>query len=63
MLYSQARPLLKRALKIWVKTLGPEHPNVATVLENLAQLQRKTHQDAEADLTEKNAAKIRAMKR
>ena len=44
MQYSQARPLLKRALEIWVKTLGSEHPDVATGLENLAQLQRKTHQ-------------------
>jgi tetratricopeptide (TPR) repeat protein len=60
-LYSQARPLLKRALKIWVKTLGPEHPDVATGLENLAQLQRKTDQDEEAVLTERNAAKIRAI--
>jgi hypothetical protein len=63
MQYSQARALLKRALEIWVKTLGSEHPDVATCLENLAQLQRKTHQDKDADLTEKRAAKIRAMKR
>ena len=63
MIYSQAKPLLKHAFEIWVKTLGPEHPDVATGLENFAQLQRKTHQDEEAGLTEKKAAKIRAMKR
>ncbi len=61
MQYSQARPLLKRALKIWVSTLGSKHPNVATGLENLAQLQRKTRQDEEAEALEKRAAAIRAM--
>jgi len=61
--YAMARPLLKRAIEIWVKTLGSEHPDVATGLENLAQLQRKTRQDTEADMLEKRAARIRAIKR
>ena len=61
--YSEARPLVKRALKIWVDTLGPEHPDVATGLENLAQLHRKTHQEKEAKLLEDRATAIRAMHR
>jgi hypothetical protein len=35
-----ARPLLERALAIWEKVLGPEHPNVAAGLNNLALLLR-----------------------
>ena len=31
-----ARPLFERALAIYEKTLGPEHPNTATSLNNLA---------------------------
>jgi tetratricopeptide (TPR) repeat protein len=34
--YSLARPLLKRALAIREKVLGPEHPDTATSLNNLA---------------------------
>jgi tetratricopeptide (TPR) repeat protein len=34
--YSEARALLERALKIGEEALGPEHPDVATVLHNLA---------------------------
>ena len=63
MQYSQARPLLQRALEIWVNTLGSYHPDVATGLENLAQLQRKTRQDKEAESLEKRAAAIRTMQR
>jgi tetratricopeptide (TPR) repeat protein len=36
--YSEAEPLYQRALAIVVKTLGPEHPEVATCLNNLAAL-------------------------
>ncbi len=34
--YAQAEPRYKRALAIWDKALGPEHPNVAASLENRA---------------------------
>ncbi|MFZ1961914.1 MAG: tetratricopeptide repeat protein [Roseiarcus sp.] len=36
--YSQARPLFERALAICEKALGPEHPETATCLNNLAYL-------------------------
>jgi tetratricopeptide (TPR) repeat protein len=36
--YSAARPLLERALAIREKALGPEHPDTATSLNNLAWL-------------------------
>jgi tetratricopeptide (TPR) repeat protein len=36
--YAQAEPLYQRALAIDEKTLGPEHPEVATDLSNLAML-------------------------
>jgi tetratricopeptide (TPR) repeat protein len=37
---SEAEPLHQRALAIREKTLGPEHPHVATSLNNLAELYR-----------------------
>ncbi|MEE8254633.1 MAG: hypothetical protein V3S58_03385 [Nitrosomonadaceae bacterium] len=46
-----------------MNTLGSYHPDVATGLENLAQLQRKTRQDKEAESLEKRAAAIRTMQR
>ena len=36
--YAQAEPLYKRALAIKEKALGPDHPDVATSLNNLAEL-------------------------
>jgi tetratricopeptide (TPR) repeat protein len=36
--YAQARPLIERALAIREKALGPEHPDTATSLNNLARL-------------------------
>jgi tetratricopeptide (TPR) repeat protein len=36
--YAEAEPPLKRALAIYEKTLGPDHPSVATGLNNLASL-------------------------
>ncbi|UVJ44301.1 tetratricopeptide repeat protein [Pseudomonas sp. LS1212] len=37
-LYGDAEPLLERVLAIRMKALGPEHPDVATSLNNLAEL-------------------------
>ena len=34
--YAEAEPLYQRALAIWEKALGPDHPEVATSLNNLA---------------------------
>ena len=36
--YKEAEPLCKRALEIREKVLGPEHPDVAKQLNNLALL-------------------------
>ena len=36
--YEKALPLYKRALDISEKVLGPQHPSVATTLNNLAAL-------------------------
>ncbi|HEX3641740.1 MAG TPA: tetratricopeptide repeat protein, partial [Ktedonobacteraceae bacterium] len=36
--YAEAEPLYQRALYIWEQALGPEHPQVAHPLNNLANL-------------------------
>ena len=42
-----AEPLYERALAIYEKALGPEHPDTANSLNNLAALYRKQGRDAE----------------
>jgi hypothetical protein len=56
-------PVAQKALQVAEKALGPDHPNVATSLENLAGLYRATNRVAEAKALEERAAKIRAIKR
>jgi len=51
--YAAAEPLYKRALSIYEKALGPDHPSVATFLNNLAALYRATGQILEAQELEK----------
>ena len=58
--YAEAEPLQKRALVIWEKALGPEHPRVATSLENYAALLRETGRSGEATMMELRAKAIRA---
>jgi tetratricopeptide (TPR) repeat protein len=58
--YDEAAPLYQRALAIGERALGPEHPNVATVLENYAVLLRKIGGEAKAAGMESRAAAIRA---
>ena len=58
--YTQAEPLIRRALAIREKALGPEHAQVATVLENYAALLHKFNRDAEADKMGARAQAIRA---
>ncbi|MHC4322575.1 MAG: tetratricopeptide repeat protein, partial [Planctomycetota bacterium] len=36
--FSEAEPLFKQALAIYEEGLGPDHPKVATVLQNLADM-------------------------
>jgi len=61
--YTQAEPLLKRTLAIREKTLGPNHPDVAQSLENLASFYHYTRREEEAVAMEKLAASIRAINR
>ena len=48
-LHDQTEPLLRRALAIDEKSFGPDHPNVATDLNNLALLLQATNRLAEAE--------------
>ena len=56
--YAEAEPLLKEALEIQEKALGPDHPQVATVLLNYASLLHKQHRRRDAAPMEKRARNI-----
>ncbi len=58
--YPEAEPHYKRALAIFEKALGPEHPDVGRSLNNLAELLRETGRGAEANKMETRAKEIRA---
>ena len=58
--YAEAELLYQRALAIYEKTLGPEHPNVADLLENHAEFLRATDRNEEARAFEARAQMIRA---
>ena len=53
------RPLFQRALAIYRKAGGPEHPAVATVLNNLGQVYRDLNRDADAEAPIKRSLAIR----
>ncbi len=57
--YAEAEPLYQRSLAIREKALGPEHPDVATSLENYAAILRQT---ARADQAERMEARAKAMR-
>ncbi len=61
--HSEVEPLLQRALAIYEKTLGPEHPYVALGLENYAAFLREMDRNAEADKLEERAQAIWAIAR
>ena len=46
--YAEAEPLLRRALEIDEAALGPDHPDVAQVAENLAEVLRHLGREDEA---------------
>ncbi len=56
--YALAEPLYKRALAIWEKALGPDHPAVATSLNNLGELYRAQGRYAQAEPLYKRALAI-----
>ena len=55
----KAEPLFERALAIWETALGPEHPDVATSLNNLAMLYYDQGQYAKAEPLYQRALAIR----
>lgn len=57
--YAEAEPILKRALGIYEKALGKEHPLTATSLNSLAELYREQGKYAEAEPLHKRALEIR----
>ena len=59
--YAKTEQLYKRALAISENALGPSHPFVAIILDNLAALYQDTKRDDEAEPLEQRAAKIRAI--
>ena len=66
MLYQGRRPLRRKPsrstsgrLKIWVKALGPDHPDVADSLNNLASLYHAQGRYAEAEPLYQRSFKIR----
>ena len=61
-LYAQAESIYQRALAIWEKALGADHPDMARSLENIAALYRKSDREKEAALLDERAAAIRAQR-
>jgi CHAT domain-containing protein/tetratricopeptide (TPR) repeat protein len=57
--YAEALPLAQDALRLAEATYGPEHPNVATSLNNLAVLYDEQGKYAEAELLHRRALAIR----
>ena len=57
-LWTEAEPLMRRALKIDETSYGSEHPNVAIRLNNLAQLLQATNRLAEAEPLMRRALEI-----
>ena len=57
--YSEAIPLAQRTLTIREKSLGPDHPDVAVSLNNLAELYRAQGRYADAEPLHKRALTIR----
>jgi hypothetical protein len=60
--YTFAEPLFNRSLSIVEKTLGPNHPYSAAVLNNMAKLYRATNRSKEAEAFEQRVKKIHAVK-
>jgi tetratricopeptide (TPR) repeat protein len=57
--YAEAESVYKRVLTIVEKVIGPRHPIVAIVCENMAELCRQVGREDEAEKLEARARKIR----
>ena len=58
--YDRAVTVAKQSLELAAKNAGPDHPDVATSLENMALLFRATNRKQEAEKLEQRAARIYA---
>ena len=59
--YAEAVPLYRRALAIAEKALGPDHPDVAQSLNNLAELYHDQANYAEAEPLHRRALAINSI--
>ena len=59
--YAKALPMYKNTRYIFERALGPKHPAVATCMENMAVVYRKTKKEKMAEFFEKKAAQIKAI--
>ena len=57
--YGEAEPLYRRALSIFERALGPQHPRVGVCLDNYAGLLRKLGRTDEAQVLKDRAKAIR----
>jgi tetratricopeptide (TPR) repeat protein len=58
--YAEAEPLYKQALVIVERTLGKDHPHVATTCENMAKLYRQIGKEGKAKKFEARARRTRS---
>ena len=61
--YDRAVAVAQKALQVAEQNVGPDHPDVATVLENLAAVYRATDRRSEAEVLEQRATRIRPVHR
>ena len=59
-LTDDAEPLYKRSLEIVEKALGPDHPSVVIVIENMVKLYKSMGGEEEAKNLEERAKAIRS---
>ena len=61
--HGRAVAVAKKAIALAERNVGPDHPDVATSLENLAALYREMKRTKEAEALEQRAARIRTIQR
>ena len=61
--YERGGVVAKKALEVAEQNVGPDHPDFATSLNNLAGLYRAMNRDDEAAPLEQRAARIEAIER
>ena len=61
--YDRGVVVAKKALEVAEENVGPDHPDVATSLNNLASLYKTMGRDDEAEPLEQRAARIESIER